>query len=268
MNPDPNKVDWDEAASSFAGEGRHELWRRYSDRVNSALLEAWLPERGMQRLLKTDLFDEATAEGLYPLLAKFSSRVDGVDIAATAVEAAARRYPELKTRQADLRDLPFEDQAFDCVVSNSTLDHFHERADIHRAVQELYRVTRPGGHLVITMDNVQNPLVWLRNHLPQPWLQELGLVPYFVGRSLTRSGLVDTLEQAGLDIIECDAVMHCPRVISVARATKIQERGDVQRQQRYLDRLQAWERLRALPSRYFTGHFIAVKARRPAQHQR
>jgi len=39
------------------------LWRHHSDRINTALLRRWLPPNRIDLLLKTDLFDEAIAEG-------------------------------------------------------------------------------------------------------------------------------------------------------------------------------------------------------------
>ena len=106
---------WDEVAATFGAEGQYDLWRRHSDRVNHDLLEAWLPGAPVARVLKTDLFDEAMSEGLYPLLARQAKRVDGVDISIQAVAAASARYPELQARYADLRQLPYTDGAFEAI---------------------------------------------------------------------------------------------------------------------------------------------------------
>ena len=138
---------WDGIAGSFNGQGQHDLWRLHSDRVNSKLLEGWLPDHGIDRLLKTDLFDEAISEGLYPFLSARCSRVDGIDISQNVVDAALEKYPDLKAHLADLRDLPFEDRVFDGVVSTSSLDHFQQASDIDKALRELFRITAPGGYL-------------------------------------------------------------------------------------------------------------------------
>jgi SAM-dependent methyltransferase len=67
---------------------------------------------------------------------------------------------------ADLRELPFRDGWFDTVVSVSTLEHVgmdverwgartapapDPRSAVHAAVDELRRVTRPGGRLLLTV---------------------------------------------------------------------------------------------------------------------
>ena len=51
---------WEEVASSWEQERGTIAVRAYSDAVNRALLERWLPAR-VGTVLKTDLFDEATA---------------------------------------------------------------------------------------------------------------------------------------------------------------------------------------------------------------
>lgn len=254
---------WDEVAARFGQSGEQDLWREHSDRINRRLLERWLPQPVAETVLKTDLFDEATSRGLYPLLAEKFSRVHGVDLSERAGAIAAKKYPALNVHLADLRALPFSGPTFDCVVSNSSLDHFHNAADLHQALGELFRVIRPGGHLVITLDNLQNPMVWLRNHLPQGLLQKVGLVPYFVGETLNRRGLVKALNQAGFEVEETTAVMHCPRALAVARCARLQQEGNPARQTRYLDSLERWENLENWPGRFFTGYFVAARARRP-----
>jgi len=42
-------------------------------------------------------------------------------------------------------ELEFEDESFDAVFSSSSIEHFGEFAEIRRAVEEIYRVLRPGG---------------------------------------------------------------------------------------------------------------------------
>ena len=58
----------------------------------------------------------------------------------------------------DVRDLPFEDGAFDCAVALWMLHHVDDR---DRAIGELARVLRPGGRLVATGNG--------RTHLAELW---------------------------------------------------------------------------------------------------
>ena len=69
------------------------LWRVQSDVVNTSLIDRWLPAPA-GRILKTDLFDEAVATGLYPALQE-RGQVMGMDISSGTVSRACARYPEL-----------------------------------------------------------------------------------------------------------------------------------------------------------------------------
>ena len=49
---------------------------------------------------------------------------------------------------ADAHDLPFQDDAFDCVVAIELFEHL---SDPHKASKELLRVLKPGGKAVVTV---------------------------------------------------------------------------------------------------------------------
>ena len=260
--------DWDTVAEVWQGAPAQTLWRTHSDRVNSALVDRWLPH-GTGTTLKTDLWDEAMGEGLYPAIAARSAHVVGVDVSRSIVTAAEERYPALDARVAHVHALPFEDGSIDAVVSNSTLDHFDEAAEIDRSVVELARVLRPGGTLLLTLDNPSNPLVALAKALPRhalnrTWLRwadasaRIGLLPYHVGATYGRSRLRTVVEQAGFAVEETTAIVHAPRPIAVMIGQRLEGGG------RFLRVLAALERLEQTPTRFVTGHFVAIRATRLA----
>lgn len=84
------------------------------------------------------------------LAKRYGCRVVGVDIRARMVERSqgrARREGvavRVEFRVADAQDLPFEDDLFDAVITESVTS-FPE--DKQRAVNEYVRVTRPGGYV-------------------------------------------------------------------------------------------------------------------------
>ena len=49
----------------------------------------------------------------------------------------------------DLRELPFEDNGFDVVLSNFAIHNISGRAGREKAISEAVRVLRPGGRLLI-----------------------------------------------------------------------------------------------------------------------
>jgi SAM-dependent methyltransferase len=247
------------------------LWRRHSDRVNSALVDRWLPPVGS--VLKTDLFDEAVGEGLYPTLAARARTVVGIDSSERVVEAAGRRYPALDARCADVRRLPFADGELDGVVSNSTLDHFESADEIAVALGELARILRPGGVLLVTLDNPLNPIVAAtkllpRTHLNRLWLRvapttsKAGIVPYEVGATVGPARLHRLLTDTGFDVLERRAIVHFPRLAAVLAGGVIERRDSKPLEERFLRLLWHAERFGSRPTRFFTGHFLAVRARR------
>ena len=253
---------WERVGRDWTSTDRGGLWRCHADAVNAALLRRWLP-RGGVAMLKTDLFDEALGEGQYALMAARSEAVSGIDIADSIVVAAVDRCPRLGGRVADVRRLPFGAARFDAVVSLSTLDHFERRADIDTALRELHRVLRPGGILAVTLDNTANPVVALRALLPHRLLHRVGLVPYFCGPSLGPRSLPAALERAGFEVLERDALMHCPRVLMVPLAGWLERRGGDRARARFLRVAFAFERLGRTALAPFSGHFVAALARRP-----
>jgi SAM-dependent methyltransferase len=241
-------------------EAQRALWRRHSDAVNIALLTDWMPAGRVGRALKTDLFDEAVGEGLWQPLASRAETVAGIDISTLTLRAARRRHTRLLGAEADVRRLPLADGRFDVVVSNSTLDHFATRDEIFVSLRELHRVLRPGGHLVFSLDNLANPVLFLRNALPFPVLNRLGIVPYYVGATMGPLRLRRVMEEVGFGVLEVGAIMHCPRVLAVCVAGILERHATPDTQRRFLRLLMAFERLSRWPTRFLTGYFVAVRA--------
>jgi SAM-dependent methyltransferase len=256
----PEARYWDGIAQAWRRADLHKLWRAHSDAINMTLLVRWLPTDRVGHLLKTDLFDEGVGQGLLPLLASRARRVVGIDISALAFHIDRWHDGGLQMVRADVRRLPFASEAFDVIVSNSTLDHFTSSHEIAASLRELRRVLRVGGQLLLTLDNLANPVIVLRNTLPFPLLNRLGLVPYYVGATYSPKGLRRILRQVGFEVLEIDAIMHCPRVFAVAIARLLQRLVGPRTQSGFLRCLMAFERLRYWPTRFLTGHFIAIKA--------
>ena len=253
---------WDSVIEDWTANQRQALWRRHSDAINSQLLRRWLPSHRVGRLLKTDLFDEAVSTGLYPLLADCADQLVGVDLSPGIVEAVNRRFPDMESCAADVRELPFEDVSFDLIISISTLDHFDSQQEIQTAMSELSRVLRPGGQILLTLDNLLHPVVWLRSILPQRLLLGLWILPYRVGTTCGPRRLEAYCRNAGLDVLGTTAILHCPRALAVVGARLIEHRASGRTQYRYLEALTSFERLERWPTRFLTGHFTAIHARK------
>jgi arsenite methyltransferase len=98
------------------------------------------------------VLDVGCGTGVTPcfLAQGYGCRVVGVDIHAKMVERSEERArreavaDRVEFRVADAQDLPFEDDLFDAVITES-VTCFPE--DKQRAVNEYVRVTRPGGYV-------------------------------------------------------------------------------------------------------------------------
>ena len=255
---------WEAVAEAWRQTNPGVLWRAHSDAVNLALLTRWLPADRVERMLKTDLFDEALSEGLHAQLALRARRVVGIDISALTLRGAYSCHRGLQMARADVRALPFASDSFDIIISNSTLDHFKSSHEMMASLYELWRVLRAGGQLLLTLDNLANPIIALRNALPFPLLNRLGIVPYYVGVTYGPRHLRRIVQEIGFEVLAVDAIMHCPRVLMVALAQLIEGRVGPAMQRRFLRSLMAFERLSHWPTRFLTGHFIAIRARKPS----
>ncbi len=251
---------WNACTGALLESYQQSLWRLHADAVNKALIERWLPPFQVENILKTDLFDEAFGEGLYPLMRSHAQWFIGMDISSLILHAAKSRYTGLEAIAADVRRLPFDDGTFDIVVSNSTLDHFHTRNEIMTSLYELHRVMKPSGQLFISLDNPANVFIALRQVIPFSLLNRLGIVPYYVGATVGPYRLRKFLKKAGFVVNQMHTLMHSPRVFAVALSQFLERHASLKTQRRFLNLLMSFEHLSQLPTRFLTGHFIAAKA--------
>ena len=56
--------------------------------------------------------------------------------------------------------------------------------------------------------------------------------------------------------------MHCPRLLAVRLARLLDRVEDTRMRRVFFAGLEAWERLGRWPTRYLTGYFLVLRARR------
>jgi SAM-dependent methyltransferase len=90
-----------------------------------------------------------------------------------------------QSAEADIRasalNLPIEDESFDTVVSTEVLEHV---PDPLRALREMFRVLKPGGHLILSA-----PMYWPRHEIPHDYFR----YPY--------DGLLHLLKSSGFTLV-------------------------------------------------------------------
>ena len=81
-------------------------------------------------------------------LLQISDQVYGVDVSTEVLKIAKKKYPKLKLSQAEVTDLPYQDNYFDLIIINGSLHHFFA---VEETLKEAYRVLKSGGLLVIEL---------------------------------------------------------------------------------------------------------------------
>lgn len=231
-------------------------WRRYCDSLHENLITEWCGRRAFRRALKTDVFDEAVGNGCFAALANVATEVHGIDVSEPLVRKVSRERSGFFVKPGDVRGMEFPDASFDLVFSNSTLDHFETEAEIERSVSEIARVLEVRGRLLITLDNPVNPFVRLRNLLPQRATGAIGLVPYFMGKTLSMQQLAKLLERSGFSILERRHTMHAPRVFFLHLLRSVRKLPALSKA--ILGSMLAMEVAAGSPTASLTGHYSAV----------
>lgn len=230
-------------------------------RLHQELVRRWTQGLPLSRVLKTDLFEEAHGADqiLFDLFPQAGCAI-GIDLAwSTARRAQAKRpNPRVQFLTGDVRRLPIQSESLDVIVSTSTLDHFDTRADFCTALGELRRVLRPGGLAIVTLDNLHNPLYALLR-----MASRRGWAPFRLGYTASQSGLVRHLQEAGLEVIATERLIHNPRLISTLLFLGLRRLLGQRADPPIRGLLKLFAALEHLPTRRFTACFVAACARKP-----
>ncbi len=85
-------------------------------------------------------------------------RVTGLDLSAGLLKFARQKYPNVDFIEGNLLSLPFNDESFDGVWSNTSLLHLETVEDVKKALSEMSRVLKPSGviHVVVKSQTGEN----------------------------------------------------------------------------------------------------------------
>ena len=251
------KVVWDcidGSVKSYHLESNIALYRREE---HLRLFKKWADKEDLV-VLKTDLFEEAFGPDLILDTLSEHHVCYGMDISAEIVKRAKERVPKHVTLvNTDIRDTCFNTETFDLVFSTSTLDHFPKKV-LQKSLQDIKRILKNEGLLILTLDNKQNPFYrigyWLKQHIEKrQCLQERC---YSVGE------VVHLVDEAGYEIDGLTSVVHIitpfnkialtmkkvmPRIVFDTIVQMVIDLG---------------RKLTRLPTLYSTGWFIAIKCRK------
>ena len=227
------------------------------------------------RVLKTDLFDEAVGEGVYPALATLCQMGSS---ASTCRRQSSRppgaRHPGVVGVSAEVRMLPFEDEEFGAVFSNSTLDHFdsperhrHRAARMPACPPARRPVDRDARQSVEPGDRAEQEPCHGSNEpaLAAAANRQRESAPAVSRRRDARHHPVARRAHGPRLPRPRDRCDHPrptrrrrPRCWSCSNTGRA-----IAAQQRFLEALMRCEVLSRFPTRFFTGHFVGARAIKP-----
>lgn len=162
------------------------------------------------------ILDIGCGDGNFTVLIKKvcnANEVYGVEISETGVKMAEKKGIKAIKLNVDEEDLPFEDEYFDAVFAGEVIEHLY---DPDHFLDEVYRVLKPNGLLVITTPNlasIHNRIALLLGY--QPYSMSVS-TRYLIGylkyshdcsvvdhiRHFTLRSLEELLKKHGFKVIE------------------------------------------------------------------
>ena len=224
MNPDTSPPSEEERYRGFwadVGENFPDLRGarstiQYREDEQRLLRDHLAPLAGL-RIFKTDLWDESRNTRILRWAAGEGAHAFGIDISPAIVAGAREQFTTLGLRlhgaQSDVRYLPFRSDSFDAVYSMGTVEHFDET---QQALEEIFRVLRPGGRAIIGVPNRCDP--FLRPLLVVA-MYRLGLYGYGFEKSYTRRKFRRMLQRAGFEVTAETGILFIPgglRIVDLA----------------------------------------------------
>lgn len=199
----------DDAGYLALMERRRRESRAYFDRVAAAFGEQVLPgrtweglSRGLLRLApRARYVDLGIGDGMLTLmLAEVAESVTAVDVSPEMLRqlesrARAKNIGNIEVVEADIEDLPLEDELFDVAVLSQALHHAQDPA---RCLAEARRILKPGGKLLL-LDLLAHGEEWVRDRLQH---RHLGF---------TEGDLLRLVSQAGFDDVAIERAARDPQ---------------------------------------------------------
>jgi SAM-dependent methyltransferase len=159
-------MNWDAArAAAFFDEYGEREWTRFEDRTPAPSLEVHVEI--LRRFVRAGdrVLDAGCGPGRFTLeLQRIGADVVALDISPGQLDLLRQRAGDVDAVLGDITDLSrFDEGSFDAVVCfGGPLSYVVERADA--ALAELVRVTRPGGHVLLSVMSLAGTVV---HYLPQ-----------------------------------------------------------------------------------------------------
>jgi ubiquinone/menaquinone biosynthesis C-methylase UbiE len=117
--------------------------------------------------------------------------VEGIDHAQTMIDLTLENARQkgivnrIKVCTGDVHELSYEDKTFDLIIALGVIPWLH---DSKKALTEIKRVTKPGGYVILTMDNA----IRVTSLLDPKTFPPIAMIRGLVRRKLERTGLLSS----------------------------------------------------------------------------
>ncbi len=143
--------------------------------------------------------------GTGPMIELLSARYPerhfvGMDITPRMIEVANEKgLANSEFIVGDSEAMPFDDEEFDAVICANSFHHYPEP---QKFFNEVFRVLKPGGRLILRDYTTQKHVLWLMNHIEMPLANMAG---HGDVRAYTKDQVLDMLINAGLKPIKLES---------------------------------------------------------------
>ncbi len=186
----------------------------YYRRCEIALIQRSFGSLRGKRILKLDLWNEAVNTRILNWMKSEGAEAYGIDISFVTTRRALHNSngnnSPLHVAQADIRNLPFEDNSFDLIYTMGTIEHIDEYQD---ALGEVYRTLKVGGKAIIGVPHKWN--IFLRPLLVGV-LDLFDKYPYSPEKSFSSRELRRVVERSGLKVCQRAGILTVPGIIRMA----------------------------------------------------
>lgn len=208
-NHDPVRRSYDEVAEEYTARLKDELTYKPLDRgLLGALVE--------QTEAGSPIADVGCGPGhVAAWVARQGAKAVGIDLSPKMIAVGRRIYPEVEFREGDFLSLPAGDSEFAAVIALYSIIHM-EPCELHRAFEEIRRVLRPSGLLLVSF-HVGSEV----RHLTEWWDHEVNLDFRF----FEPEGVIEGLASAGLAVEAQMERMSYPEEVETRRAYLLARRA-------------------------------------------
>lgn len=134
------------------------------------------------------------------LAAEFSGAAErhGIDVDQLAIDYGTTQHPSLSLRCAPAEAIPHKDASFDLVYSRVSLPY----TALHRSIPEMYRVTKPGGLVWMTVHGWDWQMNSLRSLIQRRKFKDIVKRSWVIVNGILFSMTGRTFRRLGSDVME------------------------------------------------------------------